>query len=269
MAPRRPSPAQTRERRARLAAIGLGVLFLIIGAIQGPKLFKAVSGGSSSSQTAEPVASTSTGTPSSATPAASSSAAPSAGAGDGQLDSFSLLASKDPFHSQMPSTAPAGSTATGAAEKQPAGKQPASGKQGAADTKPAATVATTPATTPPAAVVPTFTTPAVATGPLAAVVRMNGHRQVLPRGTAFPLAEPIFRVVSVGAKRVRLGLVTGSFADGSRTLKLRRGHKLTLVDRTNGIRYVFLFVQMTRAPLDLTSKAAPAPTTATPSTSTG
>ena len=95
---------------------------------------------------------------------------------------------------------------------------------------------------------PTFVTP-VAKGIPAALVKMNGRRQIVPRGGEFPVAEPLFRVVAVGGRRVQIGLITGSFADGTRTLKVRRGHKLTLLDTTSGSRYVIVFVDLTQAPL--------------------
>jgi hypothetical protein len=91
---------------------------------------------------------------------------------------------------------------------------------------------------------------------------MNGRSQTVPTGAAFPLAQPLFRLISLGGNGVKIGLVAGSFPDGSRTLKLRRGHKLTLLDVTDGSRYVIMFVRMTRAELDLAAGAGTGPAAA-------
>ena len=51
----------------------------------------------------------------------------------------------------------------------------------------------------------------------------------------------------MGKKRASIGLVTGSFADGTRTLKVKQGHKLTLVNQTDGSRYELVYVEQTRS----------------------
>jgi len=285
--PRRPSPAQVRERRARV--------FLIIAVIQGPKLLKALNGGSSASP---PPATSTTAATTAAGPATTGASvsfttggAPSTA---GQLDGFSLLASKDPFHSQLPATTPAGGTqlapatakpskpatkppTTKSAATQTAPGQTAPGQTTPGQTAPApafakqpvTTATTAPAATTPVPMVITPTPPSPA-GPLAAIVKMNGHRQTLFAGAAFPVKQPLFRIISLGKKRVEIGLVTGSFADGGRTLSLVRGRKLTLLDRSDGSRFVFVFEQVTHAveSTSVTPTKASVPATGTASTTT-
>jgi hypothetical protein len=261
MAPRRPSPAQVRDRRARIAAVALGGVFLLIAVIQGPKLLKMLHGSSSSAIPAP--AASSAPAPGKPVSFSSGASSPSLGVGGGQLQGFSLLAPKDPFHSQLPAAPTAGSAAAAAPPKKPATKKPATKpKTPATKTTPTPATATAPPGQQPSTGSVTFVTPAP-TGRPVAIVKMNGRKQIVPKGGMFPLAEPLFRVVALGPRRVQIGLVTGSFADGSRVLKLRRGHKLTLVDTTNGSRYVILFVQSTRAELNLTAPSGTVPGTVT------
>ena len=232
MAPRRPSPAQIRDRRARTAVVVLGGVLVLVGVIQGPKILSLIQGSGSSGTTSSGVAG--------ATPAGSTapgatvsfSSATAAGPVAGQLDGFSLLAPKDPFHSQLPVTpSPSLVVVPTPAPAKPVAKQPPVGVSAAAIS--------------PAGALQGASTPVAATV-LAAVVKMNGHKQVVVDDGRFPLASPLFEVVSVGKLRATLRLVTGSFADGSRNLRLRRGHKLTLLNTTDGSRYALVFVERTR-----------------------
>jgi len=97
-------------------------------------------------------------------------------------------------------------------------------------------------------------------------VKMNGNEETVPKGGQFPDASPLFRIVAVGKKRASIGLVTGSFADGTRTLKIKQGHKLTLVNQTDGSRYELLYVEQTRSAE--APSTPPEPSTA-PAPSTG
>lgn len=100
-------------KRQKIILVGGGVLLLAIGAIQGPKTLKALSGGS----TAAAPASTTAAPPEGAAPA-ESTATPAPGSSalaDGnKLASFERFARKDVF---VPDAGPAPSTSSGAAKK--------------------------------------------------------------------------------------------------------------------------------------------------------
>jgi hypothetical protein len=260
MAARRLTAAQARDRRSKRAAIGLGVVLIGVAVIQGPKLMKQLS---PPAAPADPAAvatagsttgatdTGSTGTTSSSASSGSTSAAP---AGT-QLQSFSLLAAKDPFHALVQPTDAATSATTAA-------------------------TTTTPATTTPATTSPTTTTPAPTTKavgftvapPNAALLKTNGNKQVVVVGDAFPKTQPLFKVVALGKKGVRIGVLSGSFTSGIPTLLLRMGHRVTLANQSDGTHYVIQFVRLTTAAVtaDPTTTATPAttPTTTTPVTTT-
>jgi hypothetical protein len=214
------NPAQVRERRARIAAVVLGGVFLLVAAIQVPKLLKQLNGGPSQSAA-----------PAESSPAASSgtpvAAFASRNVGIGQLNRFSHFNSKDPFKALV-------NAAAGAAH------QGASGSEGAPSKL---------------SVVPPATQPSVAfaqkpTGPTvpAALILYNGKRIVVPLGFAFPAKHPLFRLVTLGVNTIRIGLVGGSFADGKTTLPLARGHKVSLSDSTTGDKFVLRLVKLPTAP---------------------
>jgi hypothetical protein len=214
------TPAQVRERRARIAAIVLGAVFLLVAVIQVPKLMKQLKG--ASSQAAAPAQSPAAG--SSGTPVA---ALASQNVGIGQLNRFSHFNSKDPFKALV-------NAAAGVPAQTTPGGQ-------AAPTK--------------LSVVPPATQPSVAfaekpTGPTvpAALILYNGKRIVVPLGFGFPAKHPLFRLITLGVDTIRIGLVGGSFADGKTSLPLHRGHKVSLSDSTTGDKFVLRLVKLTTAP---------------------
>jgi hypothetical protein len=220
------TPAQVRERRARIAAVVLGVVFLGVAAIQVPKLMKQLKG-AGAAQATEPVVSAgaSGGTPVSAT---------AQNVGVGQLTRFSHFEGKDPFKALI-------STAAGAAAQTAAGSQSAPAKL---------------------AVVPPPAQPSVAfaekpTGPTvpAALILYNGKKIVVPLGFGFPAKRPVFRLITLGVDTARIGLVGASFADGKTTLPLHRGRKVSLSDSTTGDKFVLRLVKLTTAPAPKASKA--------------
>ncbi len=81
-------------------------------------------------------------------------------------------------------------------------------------------------------------------------------------GAGFPTGEPLFKLVALGKKDVKIGVLGGSFTSGAPTLALLLGRAITLADEVDGSRYVLRLVALTTA-------AAPAPplttTTAAPS----
>jgi hypothetical protein len=247
--PKRRTPAQVRDRRAKIAAAVLGVVFLGVGAIQGPKLLKEL-------HPSAPAADNSLPPPSSSGGSASLAAVTLA---PGQLRRFTTFAIRDPFKAQVAANAnPGGAGTTGASG---AGKKPA-GATGT--TGPAATFTETSTG---AGATPTRTVPA-------ALILYNGKRQLVPLGMGFPKKKPMFRLVSLGLKNVRIGLIGGSFANGKTTLALAQNRKVTLADSTSGGKFVLRLLRLTTAPAPAATPAKssskkPATTTTPAATTTG
>ena len=131
-------------------------------------------------------------------------------ADSGQLQSFSLFESKDPFHSSGPSSGGGGGTSSSSG-----------GSSGGGTT-------TKPPKTPPA--------PPTAP-PTSAVISVNGISESVTSGGNFPAANPMFQLVSVSASVARVAVVGGSYANGSPTLTLRVNKPVTLANTADGTRY--------------------------------
>jgi hypothetical protein len=247
--PKKPTPAQARERRSKIAAVVLGVAFLGVTAVQGPKLLKALHSGSSAPEAA---AAQTSATQSSTAPAGSASTATLASAtlATGQLTSFATLPPKDPFKALVSATdsSTGASGATGnaatAGSQTPAVVTPAAGASGATFTE-------TPAT-PPAAARPTVP---------AALIVFNGRNQVVALGAGFPKKHPVFRLVSLALNTVEIKLIGGSFANGKTTLVLTRHAKTVLSDSTSGGRFVLTLVKLTTTTPPKASTATTTPAT--------
>jgi hypothetical protein len=221
---------EAKDKRMKKVAIGGAVLLVAILAFEVPKMLH--SGGSSTSS--PPPATTTTTPGASTTPApattppgtASAAVVPTAASTKlsdtdvpptrtkSQLYSFNHFTGKDPFVQQV-NTAPAGSGSSGQSSSG-TGSKPASGTQAAAiSQKPTRTLA--------------------ANG--AARISVNGRIQVVRVGASFPSANPLFRLVSVTGGVARIGLASGSYTSGARTVSLASGRSLTLVDTADGVRY--------------------------------
>lgn len=217
-----PAERAARERKQKIFVVVGGVLLLGLIAFQLPRLL----GGSSPS--AAPAAETT-----SADPAALSTGTqpqtqtrvvlldtdrPLAPA-PGNLSSFTVFTRKDPFIQQVVSPSPSGgSPGTGG------GKQTGTKDSTEASSK-GFTVGGAPTT-------------------LATVVSVNGTRQVLVPGAAFPAADPVFVLVGEqpDAKTVVIGIAGGAYASGAKTTKLKIGKPLVLVNTTTGARYRLVLV---------------------------
>jgi hypothetical protein len=211
---------QKQAKQKKLLLLLIPVL-AVLAIVQGPKLMKAVGGGSA----AETTAAATTGAadtgaaatdPAATTPAPDeATAAPVVPAGvelvdsdlppladEGQLVAFDRFVGKDPFkqlvvppdESQQPDTAPDPGETDGEEEE---------------------------------------------ALPDTAVLLVNDALESVKLGAAFPAEEPTFRLVSVdaAAKLIRIGLVTGSFSTGSPTVELAVGETLTLVSQPDGVRF--------------------------------
>jgi len=244
------SLAEKRVRRQKIfIAIGSVALLGILG-FQLPKMM----GGKGGSEAAAP-ATTAALTPTpGATPLVPAGKLPNTDQvavvrDSGQLISFGLFKSKDPFVQQLSST-PAGASSPTAPTPIPAPAGPTAAPSSPGGDSPAAIPAVVPsgvAATPGATSVPgsTVTTPggttpaAAVPAPTDALIATNGVCERVSVAGTFPTDENIFRLVSIAkdGKSVEVGIVGGSFDNGHPTAMLKLGDKITLVNTADGTRY--------------------------------
>ena len=280
MAAKRVDPLKAKAAKQKKIAIGLCVVFAAVLDFQVPRTLKMLKG-----PQATPVAAPAVTTPA-ADPNAPPAAAPAAGvpaagapatgvpapagtippvaaelqpavlvdsdlpavATEGQLRSFELFQTKDPFAQQddvapAPATTP---TPAGATPEvtivSPGSSIPApSLTPGGAVASPGASSGGVTPTTVPASASPTPQTP-VATPAAATSISVNGLAEdVVPEAT-FPAADPIFVLVSLGkdGKSVQLGIAGGTYADGAETIKLTLGKPLKLRNTADGSEFMLL-----------------------------
>lgn len=258
---------KAKERKQKIVAAVLGVLFLGIMAFQGPKLWKQLH--PPSQPVAAPPATTTTtpGTPTLVAPTLgggqtpSTSGAPSTGSlasnpappvSDGQLTSFSRFASKDPFAQQL-SEGPEGTSSGGSsAPSSSGGGSSGNSGDGGGKTSGGGGSASDPT-------------------PGTAVISMNGTLYTVAVGTDFPSASetdpsivPIFRLVSLTAHTARISIVGGSYANGTPAVTLRENKPVTLMNTADGTRYKLILKPVGTA----VPTAAPAATSPTSTTVT-
>ena len=288
---RKPTPAELKEARQKKIAIGGAVILVILLAVLGPHTFKQLHHSQQSTlppsmRGLAPTATAATQTaPAAALSQLSDTDIVTVQPGSGQLVSFSLFKSKDPFVQQLASATPAAATTPSAAPA--VTPQPAASKQTVtipsvvtptpAQTAPTPTVATTPKTTPTTSTVGTpaptpTTTPAPTPAPVpsgSAAISTNGHCEVVPVKGTFPKGDEVFRLVSIApnGQSVKIGVAGGSYQSGAPTVTLKKGTTLTLVNTADGVRYRLNLLD--ECPATSTgSTAKPAPTAATPTTTT-
>jgi hypothetical protein len=239
-------PKAKAKKQKIYAAVG-GVLLLGLLAFQVPRTMKMLNPpNADSAATTAPATTTPTSGPIAApTLSGGNATAVSAPAGDGglvdpdtvpppqsgQLLSFGLFRTKDPFAQQLKLQC-AGSTG---------------GEGVAACAKAAPTTGTPPAKTPPSATshgVPTGTAPPTAAVLTTAVILVNGESQSVQVGGQFPSADPAFTLVSLTATTAKVGIAGGSFENGSQTVKLKKNKPLTLMNTADGTRYVLRLISI-------------------------
>lgn len=253
-------PIKQREKRTKIAAVVGVVVLVIAAAYEIPSMLAVMNKKPPTGTTYDPGPSlTPGGLPNVAGGATPTGAASTAGqlvdtdippvSGAGQLVTFSVFESKNPFAPQVTaadaSTSTSTSTAAGAAGT-------GAGKAGA-DVPPAAGTTTTPVpptiTTPtPPGVTPSqppasstgvtssTTTPAVASRPSVAISVNGVVSHVSSEGT-FPSGAPVFRLASWTTGSAKVAIVGGSYATGDGTLTLHVGQAVTLQNQTDGKRY--------------------------------
>jgi len=259
MAKKPVDPLKAKQKKQKIVAAVLGVLFLGLLAFQVPRVMKQLhpkpppTASPSTTTTAAPPP----GTPTLAAPtlqgegsapttpestgSLASSSAPQVQ--DGQLTSFSRFASKDPFAQQLSdektSSASSGSTSSGSTSSgSTSSAPPSSGGTGAAP------------------------------GPGSAVISVNGTLYTVPKGTDFPQPSatdssivPLFHLVSLTAHTAKVSIAGGSYATGASAITLRENKPVTLMNTADGTRYILILKPLgTSVP---TTKTTTTTTTAT------
>lgn len=246
--------AKQREKRTKVAAIVGVVLLIAVAAYEIPSMLAVMN-------KKAPPGSTIDNGPSSVLPNVAGGATPSStsttpsGAlvntdvpppsGAGQLVSFSVFDTKNPFAPQV-SSAPSPPTTSAAptTANKPGADVPTGATTTPTTTTPTTTLptSTTPGGTvvPPTQTTPTSTTPtATTTTPVQPTVSLSVNgivSHVASQGT-FPTGTPVFRLVSFSKGTAQIGIVGGSYATGDPTITLQAGTPITLENQTDGKRY--------------------------------
>jgi hypothetical protein len=222
-----------KDRRAKMMAIGGGVLLVAILAFELPHYL----GGSKSSPTAAATTTTTTAGPTPpGAPNMPTATAPGTAAATGapvtastklpnsdvapvrtksQLYSFDMFAGKDPFVQQVDTqSGSSGSSSTGTSAPTSSAPPPTASTTSVQQTS-ARTLA----------------------GSGVATIAVNGKTETVRVGKSFPSANPVFTLVSLAHGVARIGIANGSYTSGAQTVRLSSGRSLTLVDTANGVRY--------------------------------
>ena len=234
--------AKQREKRTKIAAIVGVVLLVAVGAYEIPSMLKVMNKKPPGNTRYDPGPSltpgglpnvAASGGATAATPAASgqlvdTDVPPASGAG--QLVSFSVFDTKNPFTPQVSNQlTPADSATT----------SPTTANKPGADVPPTTTTAGAP---PVVSAVPassgspsptTTTTPAQPTVSLS----VNGVVSHVASGGTFPSGAPVFRLASWTKGSAQIAIVGGSYATGTGTMTLHVGEPVTLENQTDGKRY--------------------------------
>jgi len=225
---------KAKQKKQKILAAVLGVLFLGVAGFMGPKTLKQLTGPKEDplrvAQEARAAASTTTGPASLAPPSvapatASADLASAAPTPTDQLTSFSRFESKDPFVPQVTPSSGAGSSPL------PSPSAGDSSRPGSSTSSPPPPLA------PQAPPQPKAPTPQ----PTAAVISVNNDApQLVHPGDDFPLApyDAIFHLVSLRPGVARIAIAGGSYTSGAATVTLKKGKPLTLENTADGTRYV-------------------------------
>jgi hypothetical protein len=205
-----------RERKQKIFVVVGGILLLAAVAFQLPKLL----GGSSDPAAAPAEETTLAADPTGAavlprvTRVALVDTDRPLGAAPGKLTSFSVFSPKDPFVQQVVAESSAAEAGTGGSAKPETAKTPPKG----------------------------FTVGGSAAA--VTIISVNGSRQALEPGAAFPASDPVFVLVAEqpDAKTAVIGIAGGAYASGAETTKLKVGKPIILVNTTTGARYRVVLV---------------------------
>ena len=231
-------PKAKAKRQKIYAAIG-GVILLGVLAFQVPRTLKMLHPPTdSSSSSSTPAAPSAAATTPIAAPSLSgcnvTASATSSPGGDGladpdavpapasgQLLSFGLFRTKDPFRQQLETTGTTGPTGV------TTGKKPRVPKGPTGTTGPTMVGGSTSPTPPPVRVVPTT-----------AVILVNGSPETVQVGGNFPSSDPVFTLVSLTSKTAKVSIAGGSLENGAAAVTLQKKKPVTLLNTADGTRYV-------------------------------
>jgi hypothetical protein len=266
MAKRHVDSLKAKQKKQKIVAGVLGVVFLGVALFQGPKLWKQLHPASSQATPSYNETTTTTaGTPSLAAPTlgggqtpASPSGTPSTASAsgappvaDGQLSSFSMFASKDPFSQQLSdesdSSAPSSGSSSGGSSA--GGSSSGDGSSSSGSGGGGSASAPTPGT---------------------AVISVNGTLYSVAAGNDFPDASstdpsivPLFHLISVTAHTAKISIVGGSYANGAPAVTLQENKPVTLMNTADGTRYKLILKPVGTAVAAPAAPSAPTSTTST------
>jgi hypothetical protein len=260
MAKKKIDPKAKAKRQKIIAGVG-GVILLGVLAFQVPRTLKMLNpptDSSSSSSSAPAAATSATATPIAAPSLAggNATAAPAAAPGgdglsdpdavptpaSGQLLAFGLFRSKDPFVQQLKVGA-TGSSGTSAAttSSPPAGAKvatPAVGvtpSSGGGSASGSSGGGKSSGSSAPATLAAAVTT---------AVISVNGAPESVQAGGQFPAASPVFKLVSLTKTSAKVGIAGGTLQSGNATVTLKKNKPVTLLNTSDGTRYVLRLVSV-------------------------
>jgi hypothetical protein len=187
---------------------------------------------------------------------------PSVAASGGQLVSFDLFETKDPFMAQVggpsaegePTASAPVAVDAGAAE----GETAAAGGAGARTApvvaaprgttgEPTAAPTAPPSATPAAAAPAAPAAPAASAAPTASTtarISVNGVAEDVTLNATFPASSSIFRLVSLAGGSAQIAIVGGAYETGAKTVKLTKSKPLTLMNMAEGTRYELVLVSV-------------------------
>jgi uncharacterized membrane protein YgcG len=223
-------PLKAKQKRQKIIAVVLGVLFVGVLAFQVPRVMKMMKTPPNPHANDSVTTTTATGTPSLAAPTLRgaeqpATTDPTTGAPvaisatptvqDGQLASFSRFASKDPFNQQL---------------SDDKGSSPSSSSPGGAGSGSAGSGGTS------SPQIPSGSKPQ----PGSAVISVNGTLYTVATASDFPEANPLFHLVSVTARSAKISIAGGSYSSGAATVTLNENKPVTLVNTADGTRYTLI-----------------------------
>jgi hypothetical protein len=246
---KRVDPVKQREKRVKIAAVVGTVLFVLAAAYEVPSMLKVMNKKPPVGTTYDPGPSLRAGgLPNLATGSSTGSTSlPSASKGDlvdtdipppsgaGQLVSFSVFQTKNPFLPQVSSSTQVGPDTSGATSTTPSTVVPVGTTTTPGATSPGGLLpGTVPSAPGPASLTTSTTT--VAAQPTVAI-SVNGAVSHVSSSGTFPTGAPVFRLVSWTKGSAQIAIVGGSYSAGGSTLTLEVGKPVTLENQANGKRY--------------------------------
>jgi hypothetical protein len=242
---KRVDPVKQREKRSKIAAIVGVVLMVLVGAYEIPSVLKIMNKKPPANTTYDPgpsltpgglpnvAAGGAGGTPTAAAPSGQlvdTDVPPPSGAG--QLVSFSVFETKNPFTPQVSNAQTSAGTGASTA--------PTTASKPGADIPTTTTTTSTPpgvSAVPPSQSPPSTTTTTALPAQPTVSLSVNGVVSHVASGGTFPSGTPVFRLASWTKGSAQIAIVGGSYATGTGTLTLHVGEAVTLENQTDGKRY--------------------------------